>query len=66
MAINPSLDEIAEAENAVLASEDLALYGATSRRCLRCDGELLLERIGGSYLVKCKAEDRVVLTARGL
>ena len=59
-------DEIAEAENADLAAEELALYGETSRRCLRCGSELLLERIGGSYLVRCKAENRVVLTARGL
>lgn len=66
MAIDPSPEQIAEAENADLAAEELATYGETSRRCLQCDGELLLERVGGSYLVRCKVENRVVLTARGL
>jgi hypothetical protein len=66
MAIDPSPEEIAEAENADLAAEDLAFNRETTRRCLRCNGELLLERMGGSYLIRCKNENRVVLTARGL
>lgn len=66
MAIKPTPEEIAEAENADLAAEDLATHGQTARRCLRCGGELLLERTRGSYTIRCRLEDRVVLTARGL
>ena len=66
MAIDPTPETIAEVDNADLAAEDLARHGHTKRRCLRCGGELLLERVRGGYMVRCNAENRVVLTARGL
>ena len=66
MAIDPTPETIAEADNADLAAEDLVRDGHTNRRCLRCGGELLLERVRGGYTVRCSAENRIVLTARGL
>jgi hypothetical protein len=66
MAIDPTPETLAEVDNADLAAEEIARDGRTTRRCLRCGGELILDRVRGGYTVRCKAEDRVVLTARGL
>jgi len=66
MAIDPTPETLAEVDNADEAAADLSRDGYTHRRCLRCGGELLLERVRGGYTVRCRAEDRVVLTARGL
>jgi hypothetical protein len=66
MVIEPAPEMLAEVDNADEAAEDLARDGHTERRCLRCGGELLLERVRGGYTVRCAAENRVVLTARGL
>jgi hypothetical protein len=62
----PTPARVAEIENAHAAARDLATGGPTSRRCLVCGGELILEEHGTSYLVRCKSEDRVVATARGI
>lgn len=62
----PTPETLAEVDNADLAAEELARDGHTKLRCLRCGGELLLERVSGGYTVRCKAENRIVLTARGL
>jgi hypothetical protein len=66
MAIDPTPERLAEVDNADLAAEEIARDGHTTRRCLRCGGELMLERVRGGYTVRCKAENRVVLTARGV
>jgi hypothetical protein len=57
---------MAEVDNAELAAEDLVRDGHTARRCLRCGGPLIIERVGASYLVRCQQEGRVLLTSRGL
>ena len=62
----PTPERIAEIENAHLAARDFARDGGTARRCLVCGGELVVEEHGASYLVRCKQEDRVVSTARGI
>lgn len=63
---DPTAEVLAEVDNAELAVEELARDGHTSRKCLRCGGHLSLERIGGSYQVRCGQEGRVILTSRGL
>jgi hypothetical protein len=57
----------AELDNALAASEELARTGKTTRRCLRCGGELRLIDHGtlSGYEVVCEPEHRVILTARG-
>jgi hemin uptake protein HemP len=57
---------VAEVDNAEMAAEDIARDGHTTRRCLRCGGDLIMERSGASYLVRCKQEGRVLLTSRGI
>ena len=65
---SPSLtpDELAEIDNANAAAEELARHGRTDRRCLVCSGELVVEHVGASYLVRCTKENRVILTSRGI
>ena len=66
MATDSTPEVFVEVDNAELAAEEIARDGHTARRCLRCGGELILEPIGASYLVRCKHENRVVFTSRGL
>ena len=61
-----SPEVLAEVDNAELAAEDIARDSRTTRRCLRCGGELIVERAGASYLVRCKQKGRVLLTSRGI
>jgi hypothetical protein len=56
----------AEIHNAEAAAEELAKSGHTDRRCLVCSGDLVVEEIGASYLVRCKNENRVITTSRGI
>lgn len=65
MATKEVSDE-AEVELALAAAEEIARSGRTERRCLACGGELVMDRMGASYAVRCKAEDRVLLTSRGI
>jgi hypothetical protein len=58
--------EVAETENALDAAEDIARRGRTDRRCLVCSGELIVEHIGASYLVRCQKENRAIVTSRGI
>jgi hypothetical protein len=62
----PTPARIAEVENAQRAAEDLARRGETDLRCLICGGELVVEEVGTSYLVRCKPENRVISTSRGI
>jgi len=68
MDIKLTPEQLAEINNAEAAAEDLARDGHTSRRCLACGGELVVEERGGgsAYLVRCKSEDRVVTSGRGI
>ena len=66
MDTNSPPEGLAEVENAELAAEELARDGHTLRRCLRCGGDLVMERAGASYVIRCKQEHRVLLTSRGL
>jgi hemin uptake protein HemP len=66
MGTDLTLEAPAEVNNAELAAEDVARDSRTTRRCLRCGGELIVERAGASYLVRCKQEGRVLLTSRGV
>lgn len=66
MATDPTPELLAEVDNAELAAEEITRDGHTARRCLRCGGELALERVGASYLIRCKPENRIILTSRGL
>lgn len=59
-------EKLAEIDNADRAAEELAYYGETEVRCLVCSGELVVETIGSSYLVRCKQENRVITTSRGI
>jgi hypothetical protein len=57
----------AEIDNAIDASEEMSRNGTTSRRCLRCGGELRLidhGRPGGGYQIRCEREQRIILTVR--
>jgi hemin uptake protein HemP len=66
MDTDPTPEVLEEVDNAELAAEDIARDSRTTRRCLRCGGELVVERAGASYLVRCKQEGRVLLTSRGI
>ena len=66
MDTDPTPEGLAEVDNAEFAAEDIARNGHTTRRCLRCGGDLVMERVGASYVVRCKQENRVVLTSRGI
>lgn len=66
MGTDSSIETLSEVNNAELAAEELTRDGHTARKCLRCGGPLVLERVGASYLVRCQPEDRVLLTSRGL
>jgi hypothetical protein len=66
MDIKLTPERIAEIDNAERAAEELAYYGQTEVRCLICGGELEVEEIGSSYLVRCKQENRVISTSRGI
>ncbi len=59
-------EELVEIDNAEAAAEELARNGRTDRRCLVCSGELVVERAGASYLVRCTKENRVIITSRGI
>jgi hypothetical protein len=61
-----SPERYAEIGNAESAAEELDRTGHTARRCLVCGGELIVEEVGASYLVRCKKEDRVITTSRGI
>jgi hypothetical protein len=58
--------ELAEIENALAAAEQIERNGRTDLRCIVCAGELVVERVGASYLVRCTKEDRVIFTSRGI
>jgi hypothetical protein len=66
MDIELTPEQIAEIDNADRAAEELAYYGRTEVRCLVCGGELVVEELGSSYLVRCKQENRVITTSRGI
>ena len=66
MAPDTSPARLAEIDNAALAAEDLARDGRTDRVCLACGGQLVLERVGTSYRMRCTREDRVIYTSRGI
>lgn len=66
MVTEPTPERLAEIRNAKRAAEELARHGTTERRCLSCGGELVVEDIGNSYVVRCRKEDRIVATSRGL
>jgi len=66
MDIKLALERLLEIENAERAAEELDRFGQTSRRCLGCAGELVVEDVGASYLVRCKNENRVITTSRGI
>jgi serine/threonine protein phosphatase PrpC len=59
-------EQRAEIANAESAAEELDRAGQTVRRCLVCGGELVVEEVGASYLVRCKKEGRVITTSRGI
>lgn len=59
-------EQVAETDNALDAAEDIARNGRTDRRCLACSGDLIVEHVGASYLVRCAKEGRVILTSRGI
>lgn len=59
-------EQVAETDNALNAAEDIAQKGRTDLRCLACSGELIVEHVGTSYLVRCEKENRVILTSRGI
>ena len=59
-------ERLLEIENAERAAEELDKFGQTSRRCLVCSGELIVEDVGASYLVRCKNENRIITTSRGI
>jgi hemin uptake protein HemP len=59
-------EEVAESDNAISAAEEIGRDGHTNRRCLACSGELIVEHVGASYLVRCAKENRVILTSRGI
>jgi hypothetical protein len=66
MDIKLTPERLAEIDNADRASEELAYHGKTDVRCLACGGELVVEMFGSSYLVRCKQENRVITTSRGI
>jgi hypothetical protein len=66
MDIELTPERLAEIENAERAAEELDRFGRTSRRCLVCSGELVVEDKGASYLVRCKSENRIITTSRGI
>ena len=59
-------EEVAESDNAISAAEEIGRDGHTNRRCLVCSGELIVEHVGTSYLVRCTKENRVVVASRGI
>ena len=54
-----------EADYVHTALEEWKRYGATTRRCPRCGGELQFNIIGNSYRILCEKKD-FSLTGRGL
>jgi hypothetical protein len=66
MGVKPTPEVLAEVENAERAAEELARSGKTKIRCLTCGGELVVEEVGSSYLVRCTKENRVISTSRGI
>jgi hypothetical protein len=66
MDTKPTPERLTEIENAERAAEESDRLGRTNRRCLVCSGELIVEDKGASYLVRCKSENRIVTTSRGI
>lgn len=66
MDIGLASDRLAEIENAERAAEELSEDARTDRRCLVCSGDLVVEKAGASYIVRCMNENRVITTSRGI
>lgn len=46
--------------------EELAKEGKTDKKCPRCGNDIILERLGSSYSIRCKNEDCIGLVYRGI
>lgn len=50
----------------VEAENDIAKYGKTEKKCPRCGNDIIVEEAGTSYSVRCKTENCIVATFRGI
>jgi len=48
------------------AATDYGDKGKTDKKCPRCGNDIILERFGSSYEVKCKTPDCICGTFRGI
>lgn len=50
----------------VLAENDIVQYGKTSKKCPRCGNEIILEEKKNSYTIRCKTDNCISASFRGL
>lgn len=60
------VDRELEIENANEAYLEFVKTGQTTRRCLRCGGELSIYDGKTGYRVSCVQEQRIIITVRGI
>ena len=60
--------ELTEAEIVILdkADNDLTKFGETEEKCPRFGNEIVIEKFGKSYSVKCKTHGCIYLNYRGV
>lgn len=48
------------------ADNDLFISGKTAEKCPRCGNAIVVEEYGNSYIVKCKTENCIAMSYRGI
>lgn len=63
--LQPTVSE-AECDNAEAAFAEFEKIGSTTKRCLRCGGNLLFEEHPSGYKIWCEKENCFQMTSRGI
>lgn len=48
------------------AENDIIKNGKTEKKCPRCGNKIIVEEAGTSYSVRCKTENCIIATFRGI
>ena len=48
------------------ADNDFGIYGKTNEKCPRCGSDIVVEEKGKSYLVRCKNDNCISMSIRGI